>query len=49
MLQGSLPEIFLDTDVSFDIISKRQPHYDSSVKLLDLAARDKIRLMISEK
>jgi predicted nucleic acid-binding protein len=48
MLQGSLPEVFLDTDVSFDIISKREPHYDSSVKLLDLAARDKIRLMISE-
>jgi predicted nucleic acid-binding protein len=48
MLQGSLPDVFLDTDVSFDIISKRDPHYDSSVQLLQLAARDRIRLVIAE-
>lgn len=34
--------------MSFDIISKREPHFDSSVKLLDLAAKGKIHLMISE-
>jgi predicted nucleic acid-binding protein len=48
MLRGSLPEVFLDTDVSFDIISKREPHFHSSVRLLQLAAKDRVRLMISE-
>lgn len=43
-----MPEVFLDTDVAFDIISKRQPHFTASVKLLELAVLDKIRLMISE-
>lgn len=48
MLRGSSPEIFLDTDVAFDIISKREPHYTSSVRLLHLAAKDTVRLVISE-
>jgi len=48
MLKGSLPEVFLDTDVCFDIISKREPHFEQSVKLLELAAQDRISLMISE-
>ena len=48
MLQGNLPEIFLDTDVAFDIISKREPHYNSSVRLLQMAAKDTVRLVISE-
>ena len=48
MLKGSLPEVFLDTDVAFDIISKRTPHFSTSVKLLELAANDEIRLTISE-
>lgn len=48
MLKGNLPEVFLDTDVAFDIISKREPHFSSSVKLLELAANDEIRLAISE-
>ena len=48
MLKGSLPEIFLDTDVCFDIISKREPHFEHSIKLLELAAQDRISLMISE-
>ena len=48
MLHGSSPEIFLDTDVAFDIISKRTPHYASSIRLLQLAAEDRARLMISE-
>jgi predicted nucleic acid-binding protein len=48
MLRGNTPEIFLDTDVSFDIISRRDPHYASSVKLLELAWHGKVGLMISE-
>jgi predicted nucleic acid-binding protein len=48
MLKGSLPEIFLDTDVSFDILSKRKPHFQHSVRLLELAAEDKAVLLIAE-
>ena len=48
MLKGSLPEVFLDTDVCFDIISKRAPHFEHSIVLLELAAEDRISLMISE-
>jgi predicted nucleic acid-binding protein len=48
MLRGSTPEVFIDTDVGFDIISKREPHYASSVRLLELAAKDHVRLVISE-
>ena len=43
-----MPDVFLDTNVAFDIISKRQLHFSDSVKLLHLAAEGKIRLMISE-
>lgn len=48
MLPGSLPEIFLDTDVAFDILSKREPHFESSVQFLHLAIQHKARLLISE-
>lgn len=48
MLKGSLPEIFLDTDVAFDILSKRVPHFQHSVRLLELAAEDKVALLIAE-
>jgi predicted nucleic acid-binding protein len=48
MLRGSLPDVFLDTDVAFDIISKRTPHFASSVFLLQLAAKGAIRLLIAE-
>ena len=48
MLKGSLPEIFLNTDVSFDILSKRKPHFQHSVRLLELAAEDKAALLIAE-
>lgn len=43
-----MPDVFLDTDVSFDILSKREPHYPTSVVLLELAAQGTIQLMISE-
>lgn len=48
MLKGSLPEVFLDTDVCFDILSKREPHFNQSVKLLELAEQDRISLLIAE-
>lgn len=48
MLRGSLPEVFLDTDVAFDIISKRTPHFGNAVHLLELVAKDKITLLIGE-
>jgi predicted nucleic acid-binding protein len=48
MLKGSLPEVFLDTDVAFDIISKREPHFFDSIKLIELKAKDQIVLLISE-
>jgi predicted nucleic acid-binding protein len=48
MLKGSLPEVFLDTDVAFDIISKRDPHYIAGIKLLELTAKDQIVLQIAE-
>ena len=48
MLPGNTPRIFLDTDVAFDIISKREPHFTSSLPFLQLAAAGKIKLVISE-
>ncbi len=48
MYKGSLPELFLDTDVAFDILSKRKPHYKDSVLLLELAANDKALLLLAE-
>jgi predicted nucleic acid-binding protein len=48
MLKGNLPEVYLDTDVAFDIISKRTPHFEAAVKLLELVAQDKIALLIGE-
>lgn len=48
MLKGSLPEVFLDTDVAFDVISKRAPHFVDAVKLLEMASKDQIALQIAE-
>lgn len=48
MLKGSIPELFLDTDVALDILSKREPYYKNSVLLLKLASEDKAALLISE-
>lgn len=48
MLQRNLPDVFLDTDVAFDIISKREPHFEHSIKILELANRGSVRLVISE-
>lgn len=48
MLKGSLPEVYLDTDVAFDIISKRQPFFETAVRLVGWVAQDKIALVIGE-
>jgi predicted nucleic acid-binding protein len=48
MLKGSLPEVFLDTDVAFDIISKREPYFFDSIPILNLVANDAISILISE-
>ena len=48
MSQGNFPEVFLDTDVAFDIISKRAPHFNQSVKLLELLIKGRMTLLISE-
>ncbi|MEX2564360.1 MAG: PIN domain-containing protein [Cyclobacteriaceae bacterium] len=48
MLKGSLPEVYLDTDVAFDIISKRKPFFETAVKLIEWVAQDKIALVIGE-
>src|SRR5690625_3168448 len=49
MLKGSLPEIFLDTDVAFDILSKSKPHYEDSIRILELAAEDRVAVFIAER
>lgn len=33
-----MDNLFIDTDVAFDIISKREPHYVHSIQILQLAA-----------
>lgn len=48
MFKGNLPELFLDADMAFDIISKREPHFNESVKILELASVNKAKLSISE-
>jgi predicted nucleic acid-binding protein len=48
MLIGSLPDIFLDTDVAFEILSKRKPHFEHSVPILELAASDRVAFLIAE-
>lgn len=48
MFEESIPEVFLDTDVAFDIISGRAPHAEISMPLLHWVEKGEIRLTISE-
>ncbi|MEQ9425741.1 MAG: PIN domain-containing protein [Cyclobacteriaceae bacterium] len=48
MSLANLPEIFLDTDVAFDIISKREPFYNDSIKLLEAHLQGSYVLLTSE-
>ena len=47
-MEGSLPEVFLDTDIAFDILSKRKPYFENSVRILELAASDRVAILIGE-
>lgn len=41
-------DVFIDIDVAIDIISKREPHHEQSIKILTLAAENRVQLIISE-
>ncbi|WP_425389899.1 PIN domain-containing protein [Ekhidna sp.] len=44
-----MDNIFLDTDVCLDILTRRKPHYQQSIELLRLReSTQKVRLCISE-
>jgi len=43
-----MDNVFIDTNVAFDIISKRQPFFDDSNKILELSINNSINLLISE-
>ncbi|MBV6640082.1 MAG: PIN domain-containing protein [Cyclobacteriaceae bacterium] len=48
MSTKSIPNVFIDTDVAFDIVSKREPHYSISSELVSLVSAGKIIPYISE-
>ncbi|MBP3191852.1 PIN domain-containing protein [Natronogracilivirga saccharolytica] len=41
-------DVFLDTDVAFDLISKREPFFTDALPLLQMAGRQQVQLQISE-
>jgi predicted nucleic acid-binding protein len=41
-------DVFLDTDVAFDLISKREPFFTDALPLLQMAGRRQVQLQISE-
>lgn len=43
-----MPRIFIDTDVAFDIVSKREPHYQSILPIVELASKGSIEFVIAE-
>lgn len=40
-------DIFLDTDVAFDLISKREPYFTQALPLVQLAGENRLTLSIS--
>ena len=48
MSTKNIPNVFIDTDVAFDIVSKREPHYSISIELVSLVSAGKIIPYISE-
>lgn len=48
MSRENLIEVFLDTDVAFDLISKRTPHHQKALHFLERVAEGSINLYISE-
>lgn len=43
-----MPKVFIDTDVAFDIISKREPFYQSMLPIVSLASAGAIEFVIAE-
>jgi len=41
-------DVFLDTDVAFDLISKRDPYFADALPLLEMVSRQQITFHISE-
>ncbi len=41
-------DVFLDTDVAFDLISKREPFFTDALPLLQMAGQRQLQLQISE-
>jgi len=41
-------DVFLDTDVAFDLISKREPFFTEALPLLQMAGQRQLQLQISE-
>ena len=42
-----MDQLFIDTDVALDLLSRREPHYKAAAFLFSLADRKKIKLSIS--
>lgn len=42
-----MDQLFIDTDVALDLLSRREPHYKAAALLFSLADRKKIKLSIS--
>ena len=47
MFAKNIPNVCLDTNVSFDLIGERLPYYNSASSILNLAEKGAIRLSIS--
>jgi predicted nucleic acid-binding protein len=41
-------DVFLDTDVAFDLISAREPYFDEAVPIMQMASQNKLSINISE-
>ncbi len=39
--------VFVDTDIIYDVLSQRQPFYQSAAKLFTLADEDKVKITVS--
>ena len=39
--------VFVDTDIIYDVLSQRQPFYQSAAKLFTLADENKVKIMVS--
>ncbi|MGM0738819.1 MAG: type II toxin-antitoxin system VapC family toxin [Bacteroidota bacterium] len=47
-MSENMVDVFLDTDVAFDLISKREPFFTEALLLLQMAGQRQLQLQISE-